>query len=227
MKAHIMAVFLMAVAPAFAGAAETPAPVSATAEAEIKWDRIVLKDGQSMQGRIKGYDAFFLDVEAKGSGAAFHLPWREVAEVAPAEFTGDTAMIRQYLSPDMVKVESSIQARDPYEAVSKSFWPGFLIHGYGHKVAGDQDTFLSLAGAEIFGALVAGFGAAKLADAGVAQGDKDTAQYLVYGGGAMFVLSWAWDVLGSARAARKYNERHRLILGAAPGGVVLGLAGEF
>lgn len=223
MKNLILSALVMAAAAGLARADD----LTPTAQAGA-WDRVVLKDGQKMEGRIRGHDAFFLDIESR-NGTELHLPWPEILEVAPAEFTGASAFYRQNMTADNVKVTSVIEPRSPSAALGKAFWPGFFIHGYGHKEAGDTDMFLSLAGAELFGALVAGFGASKVLDAGVAQGDKDTAQYLVWGGGGVFILSWIWDIAGAPGAARAYNERHKVAFDVVPAqrGVMLGMSTRF
>lgn len=181
-----------------------------------------LKDGQRAKGRLLGYDAFYLVLEHE-NGRRYDVPWKEVSEFAPDEFSGDTAMVRQYLTQEEVVVTAVIQPKDLGRVTGKAFWPGFLVHGAGFREAGNNDMFLSLAGAEIFGALIAGFGASKVLDAGVAKGDKDTAQYLVWGGGAVFLGSWLVDLAFSRVSAGNYNARHGFSLGLAPQGAVLAL----
>lgn len=224
MKAWIAALLLAQ--SAWAARPEKAMPASLTATASPFPAKVTLKDGQSMKGEVLSYDAFFL-VVAQAGGRKFDLPWREIAEVTLEEFSGDDAMMRQYLTPERVAVASVIQPRDPGAALAKAFWPGVLLHGYGHKQAGESEVFFSLAGAGIFGGLMGGFGLARALDAGVSESDKELARYLAWGGGAIFTISWLWDLSFAASAARKFNAKHGLAIAPAPGGVALGTRLEF
>ena len=140
----------------------------------------------------------------------------------------DLGAMKQNLSPDYVEVSSRVGSRDPGAAFKAALWPGLVIHGYGAHVAGDQDMFLSLAGAEIFGLVVGGFGTVREFYPNVSEDDKATAMYLIWGGGGMFVLSWAWDLVDAPLAARAFNRDNGLSLLPLPeGGALLGLTKSF
>jgi hypothetical protein len=222
MKILMLALLLL---PALGPAAEAlPAAASPTAEATLAptpaplsppWDSVTLKDGQWAEGKLRGYDAFFLSFELK-NGAKAQLPWIEVAEVKPAEFSGDTALMRQYMKPDAVEVASRIQARSPSRARAKALWPGLLIHGAGFREAGNTDMFLSLAGAELFGIVVGGFGAARASDVSLSTGERDTANSLALGGAAVFAVTWLIDLVGSGYSAENFNAAHGLTVSLLP-----------
>ena len=180
-------------------------------------DSITLKDGQTAKGVIGGYDAYFLQFTL-GNGAKIDVPMKEIAKIQPDEFTGDTAMIGQYLSAEATPVTVHIQPKSPSQALGKAFFPGFFIHGYGHKVAGDTDMFMALAGAELFGLLVGGFGAIRQIDPAASQQYKDFSMYLLAGGGVFFGLSWLVDIAFANHAAKKFNAEHRLSLAPLPEG---------
>jgi hypothetical protein len=220
MKILMLALLL----PAFAPAEVLPAPATVTAEATLAptpsplsppWDSVTLKDGQWAEGKLRGYDAFFLSFELKNA-VKLQLPWIEVAEVKPAEFSGDTALMRQYMKPDSVEVASRIQARSPGRSVGKALWPGVFIHGAGFREAGNTDMFLSLAGAELFGIVVGGFGLARASDVSLSTGERDTANSLALGGAAVFVVTWVVDLIGAAPSAKNYNAAHGLVFSFAP-----------
>ncbi len=196
--------------------ATTPAPLAEP------WDVVTLKDGQKADGKVRGYDAFFLEFETKGA-KKIQLPWAELAEVKQAELSGDAAMMRQYIKPGSAEVKSRIEAKSASKAFGKALYPGFIIHGAGFREAGNTDMFLSLAGAELFGVLVGGFGATRTTDPGLSQGERDTANYMVLGGAAVFGLTWLIDLVGAPISANSLNHEHGLTLGSElrPGGGAL------
>lgn len=197
-----------------AQAAPTPAPLAAP------WDHVTLKDGQQADGKIRGYDAFFLEFQLKNATQA-HLPWMEIAELKPAEFSGDAAFMKQYIKADSVEVQSRIEAKSAPHARMQALYPGFFIHGYGFKDAGNQDMFLSLAGAELFGLLVGGFGGARAADPTLSRGERDTANSMLYGGAGIFALTWLIDIVGSGFSADNFNAEHKLSLSLLPQGAAM------
>ncbi len=189
-------------------------------------DRITLKDGQSAEGKVAGYDAYFLQFTL-GNGSKVDVPMKEIAQIEPGDFTGDTAMISQYLSRDAAPVTVHIQPKIPSQALSKAFFPGFFIHGYGHKTAGDNEMFMALAGAELFGVLVGGFGAIRQIDPAASKQDKDFSIYLLAGGGAFFGLSWLFDIALASHSARKFNQEHHLSLAPEQDGARLAWSTRF
>jgi hypothetical protein len=183
---------------------------------------VTLKDGQALDARLLKYDAYFLSI-ANSRGTAFDLPWAEVAALDSEELAADLPLLRGRITAEASPVGSIIEARQPRRALAKAFWPGLLLHGSGHRYAGDQDTFVSLAGAELFGVVVGAFGVAELLGPGKPGEHKETAQALSIAGGSIFALTWAWDLLFAPGAARRYNEGKGLALQAAPGGAQLAL----
>jgi len=220
MKKALFLALLLA-APGLWAAKPKPTPAATlvvTPEAAPSYDDlIVLKDGQSAKGHIGGYDAYFLQFSLP-NGAKIDLPMKEIAEIQPASFTGDMAMISQSLSREDVPVTAHIQPKDAGQALGKAFFPGFFIHGYGHKVAGDNEMFMALAGAELFGVLVGGFGAVRQIDPAASQQDKDFSAYLLGGGAVFFGLSWLVDIALASHSAKKFNEAHHLSLLPDPDG---------
>jgi hypothetical protein len=201
--------------------APTPAASSMAGPLAAPWDHVALKDGQEADGKIRGYDAYFLSFELKNA-TKVQIPWMEVAGVKPAEFSGDTALMMQYLKNEPSEVQSHIQPKSASQARMKALFPGFFLHGYGYKEAGNQDVFLSLAGAEIFGLLVGGFGAARASDPSIANdtqsGEQADAQALAWGGVSIFALSWLIDIVGSGYSADSFNAEHHLAFGLQPQG---------
>ena len=230
----LAALLLLAPLPASLGAEVAPASASSTAAAgeapapEAYEATVVLKDGQQASGKVARYDAFFLELVPSGTGKTLNIPWREVLEFRPSIFTGDSVVVKQYLSSEAVEVGTRIQAKDPGRALKAAFWPGFLLHGAGYREGGDVDMFYSLAGAELFGALVGAFGFAELGAPEVKGETKGTAQALAYSGLGIFAITWAWDLLGSGYAARAYNSKYGLALTPRPeGGAVLAAGVRF
>jgi hypothetical protein len=120
-----------------------------------------------------------------------------------------------------------VSAKDPKDALRAAFWPGVLLHGWGHREAGDQDSFLNLAGGELFSVAMLSFGLAEALGPDIKDESKATSQAIAAAGAVVFGATWAWDILGAQAAARRYNAR--LSLGLAPqnGGARLALARSF
>lgn len=207
--------------PATEGPAAASAPlVAAPADGAGPALSVRLKDGQNLHGTLLKYDDYFLSV-SNAAGKAFDLPWVEVAEVDGDALGADLALMRGRLSPGGAPVGSVVEARSPGGALAKAFWPGLVLHGYGHRYAGDNDGFISLAGAEIFAVVVGGFGVAELLGPGKAGEHKDTALALSIGGGGIFALSWLWDLAFAPGAARRFNRAQGLAFEPTPTGAKL------
>lgn len=214
----------LALLPAFAASADAPAapaaPQAGAADAAAAAIQVRLKDGQSLDARLLKYDAYFLSI-ANGAGTVFDLPWAEVASVDGAELGADLALMRGRLSAEPSDVSSLIQARSGRAAFGKAVWPGFFLHGSGHRYAGDNDTFISLAGAELFGVVVGGFGLNELLGPSKDGEHKDTALALTIGGGSIFALTWLWDLAFAPGAANRFNQAKGLVLEPTPTGAQL------
>lgn len=189
-------------------------PALAPAEGALS---LRLKDGQRLDAKLLKYDDYFLSV-SNSAGTAFDIPWVEVAAVDSAELPADLMLMKGRLTAEASPVNSVIEARHPSKALGKAFWPGILLHGSGHRYAGDNDSFVSLAGAELFGVVVGGFGANELLGPSKAGEHKDTALALAIGGGAIFGLTWLWDLAFAPGAARKFNQARGLALEPAQNG---------
>lgn len=214
-------------APSIAGiAADLSASAAAALPVEVAPGAalsITLKDGQQLQGNLLKYDDYFLSVKNR-RGTSFDLPWVEVQSVDSSALSADLPLMRGRLTSASSPVNSLVQARDPSTALSRALWPGILLHGAGHRYAGDYDRFVSLAGAELFGVVVGGFGANEYFGPGKDGEHKDTALALTVGGGVIFGVTWLWDLAFSPGAARKFNEAHGLALLPAPNGAQLALS---
>jgi hypothetical protein len=193
-----------------------PTPSAMAGPLAPPWDHVALKDGQEADGKIRGYDAYFLSFELKNANKV-QIPWIEVAALKPAEFSGDTALMTQYLKNEPAEVQSRIQAKGGMHAFEKALWPGFAVHGYGFKEAGNNDMFLSLAGAELFGVLVGGFGFSNANSDNVSDGvDRADALALGWSGVGIFALTWIVDLAGADASANNFNERNKLSFDMKP-----------
>lgn len=203
-----------------ATALPTPAPPSAGSGQAPILLQVRLKDGQSAELKLLHYDSVFLSaVNAKGT--KFDLPWNEVASLSSADAGPDLALMQGHLTPEASPVGSQIALRQPGTAFTQALWPGFLLHGAGHRYAGDQDTFFSLAGGELFGLVVGGFGLSELLGPEKTGESKDTALALASAGGIIFGLTWLWDLGFAPGAATKFNQAKGLALQPLPTGAQL------
>ena len=196
-------------------AAPTPEKAEPLEQLSPPWDSVTLKDGQFAEGKVRGYDAFFLEFTAK-NGTKFHIPWDEISSVSKAEFSGDTALMRQYLKKDSVTVSTRIAPKNPWHAMGKAFWPGILLHGFGFQDAGNQEMFLSLAGGHLFGLLIGTFGVIRSADVSITPDERSSAALLANVGYAVSGLTWVIDIIGAPISAGNFNRAHGLTLSAVP-----------
>ena len=108
--------------------------------------------------------------------------------------------------------------KDPNKAFLVAFFPGLLIHGYGHFYADDALTGNVLLGGEILSVLSVGFGALIKSDtntfSGGVLGDSNNAanigNNLIWGGVIAFVGFWVFDMAHAPTAAKDYNDEHNL-----------------
>jgi hypothetical protein len=226
-KTMLFLLLALAALASGARAEDSASPATATAKLGPPWDKVQLKDGQAMLGKIQSYDGYYL-VIAGQNGHAFSLPWAEISGVEQGTLSGDTAMMRQHISNEAVEVKSHIEPKDAGSAFRAALFPGVLFHGFGYHVAGNQDMFLSLAGAESFGVIVAAFGAGRALDSSASGYEKQIASSLVWGGLGLFAVTWAWDLIGSPSSASSYNAEAGLSLAPLPqGGAQLGYSRSF
>lgn len=120
-----------------------------------------------------------------------------------------------------------VYTRSSHDAFVASLWPGVFLHGWGHHVAGDQDTFLNLAGGELFGVIMMGFGLSEALGPDIKDESKSTSQSIAIGGAAVFGVTWLWDVADAGAAAKRFNKEHNLSLAPLNGGAQLALTTRF
>jgi hypothetical protein len=179
-----------------------------------------LKDGQALDAGLLKYDRYFLSIR-NSKGTTFDVPWAEVEAVESPELGAELALLRANLTPGPEPVGSIIEARRGSTALAKAVWPGFLLHGAGHRYAGDDETFVSLAGAELFGVVIGGFGLSELANATEDGEHRGTSLALAAGGGAIFALTWFYDMAFAPGAAEKLNQAKGLSFEPTPTGAQL------
>jgi hypothetical protein len=108
--------------------------------------------------------------------------------------------------------------KDPNKAFLLAFFPGLLIHGYGHFYADDHLMGNVLLTGEVVSVLSIGFGALIKSDAttfsGGILGDSLNADHvgtnLLWGGIAVFTALWIVDMAHAPTAASDYNAEHGL-----------------
>jgi len=108
--------------------------------------------------------------------------------------------------------------KDPNKAFLQAFFPGILIHGYGHFYADDQLTGDILLTGEVISVLSVGCGILIQSNtttfSGGILGDSNNANTIgtnmIWGGIAAFTLLWVVDMAHAPIAATDYNEEHNL-----------------
>ena len=108
--------------------------------------------------------------------------------------------------------------KDPNKAFLLAFFPGLLIHGYGHFYADDQLMGNVLLTGEVVSVLSVGLGALIKSDtttfSGGLLGDSANANNignnLIWGGIIFFTGLWIVDMAHAPTAAKDYNDDHGL-----------------
>jgi hypothetical protein len=172
---------------------------------------VTLKDGQTADLTLHSFDHFFLSAD-NALGTRFNLPWAEVASLDSSSPGADLGPLRANITVDPGPVGSVIEGRDPGEARMQALWPGVVIHGEGMNYAGDKASFYDLAGAEVFGVALAAFGGYQLAYPNNADTNRSASQDLVIAGGALFAVTWFWDLTFAPEVAAHFDERKGVAL---------------
>ena len=171
--------------------------------------QLQLKDGQSAPMTVLSSDSVFLELKS-ASGNVINVPWLNVAALTALDPGTDISALKAHITNEAAAYSMAIQAKDPSTALIQALWPGVVIHGWGHRYAGDPDAFIALAGAELFGVFAGGFGAYELAGPTIEGENKDTALALAVTGGVLFATTWAWDLILAPSAAKKFNKKNGL-----------------
>lgn len=108
--------------------------------------------------------------------------------------------------------------KDPNKAFELAFFPGLLIHGYGHFYAGDNLMGDMLLTGEVVSVLSVGFGALIKSDTNTFSGGvlgtptnaAGIANNLIWGGILGFTALWIVDMAHAPTAATDYNDSHDL-----------------
>lgn len=108
--------------------------------------------------------------------------------------------------------------KDPNKAFLLAFFPGLLIHGYGHFYADDNLMGNVLLTGEVISVLSVGFGALIKSDTKTFSGGllgspsdaNNTGNNLIWGGIIAFTGLWIIDMAHAPTAAKDYNDEHGL-----------------
>jgi len=108
--------------------------------------------------------------------------------------------------------------KDPNKALLLAFFPGLLLHGYGHFYAGDNLMGTALLTGEIISVTSVGLGALIKSDtttfSGGILGDPSYAasvgNNLIWGGVIAFGALWIVDMAHAPTSAKDYNDEHGL-----------------
>jgi hypothetical protein len=108
--------------------------------------------------------------------------------------------------------------KDPNKAFLLAFFPGLLIHGYGHFYAQDNLTGNILLTGEVISVVSVGLGALIKSDPntfsggflGSPTGAVDLGNDLIWGGVVFFTGLWIFDMAHAPTAAADYNDEHSL-----------------
>jgi hypothetical protein len=122
------------------------------------------------------------------------------------------------LSGSLVTSHQEYFYKDPNKAFMLAFFPGLLIHGYGHFYAEDQLMGNVLLVGEVVSVISVGFGAIIKSDTKTFSGgllgspsNADNAgTNLIWGGIIGFTTLWIVDMAHAPTAADEFNKEHNL-----------------
>lgn len=108
--------------------------------------------------------------------------------------------------------------KDPNKAFLLAFFPGLLIHGYGHFYANDNLMGNVLLTGEVVSVLSVGLGVLIKSDPNTFSGgllgdpvsSANTGSNLIWGGIAAFTILWIVDMAHAPTAAKDFNDEHGL-----------------
>jgi hypothetical protein len=108
--------------------------------------------------------------------------------------------------------------KDPNKAFLLAFFPGLLIHGYGHFYADDNSMGNVLLTGEVVSVLSVGLGVLIQSDTNTFSGGllgephnaENVANNLIWGGVIAFTALWIVDMAHAPTAAKDFNDEHGL-----------------
>jgi hypothetical protein len=136
-----------------------------------------------------------------------------------AAFLAAPALLRAQnagLSGSLESSQNQTFAKEPSRALLLAFFPGLLIHGYGHFYAKDKTIGTTLLGGEIISLAVMGFGLAvkenpeDYNNSFLGGNPERRGKDMILYGGLLFGLTWIADIAHAPTAARDYNLEHNL-----------------
>ncbi len=111
---------------------------------------------------------------------------------------------------DSIRVNGAVstELKDPEVALLYAAVPGFFVHGAGHFYAGEKTTGWVLVGGEILSLCImtyaVGIGLSESTNGSISSRDADVIGIF---GGALFVGTWVYDIMGAPLAVHKENQR--------------------
>jgi hypothetical protein len=122
------------------------------------------------------------------------------------------------LSGSLVTSHQDYFYKDPNKAFMLAFFPGLLIHGYGHFYAEDQMMGNVLLVGEVVSVISVGFGAIIKSDTktfsggllGTPTNADNVGTNLIWGGIIGFTALWIVDMAHAPTAADEFNKEHNL-----------------
>lgn len=122
------------------------------------------------------------------------------------------------LSGSLVTNHQNYFYKDPNKAFLLAFFPGLLIHGYGHFYAEDHLMGDILLTGEVVSVLSVGLGAIIKSDTktfsggllGTPTNSNNVASNLIWGGVIGFTALWITDMAHAPTAADDFNKEHGL-----------------
>jgi len=173
-------------------------------------DVIMLKDEQVFEADVISFDSYYLEVKLT-NGRQISIPWQEIKYIKHTT-TASSWLEQEYMTPEEVEVTTLVAPLSPDIAFQKALFPGFITHGAGHFYAKENNTGMSLMSAEIVSVILMGIGVQQLLTPERESGDHNVPAVMFYTGAGAFLLSWAYDIIFSPDAVRRYNSSNTFIL---------------
>ncbi len=177
-------------------------------------DEITLKDNQHFQAQVKSFDSYYLVVELPNRKSV-SIPWNEVRLVRHTT-TESNWLEETYMTQEDAEVTTLVTELNRDEALMKSLFPGFLVHGSGHFYGKDQNTGMSLLSAQILSIVMMAISLNEIISPVELETDSaNVSKVIFYTGVTIFGVSWLWDIIFAPVSVDKYNSSHFFLMNEA------------
>jgi hypothetical protein len=174
---------------------------------DLHSDTIVLKDDQTFEADVTGFDSYYLTIKLPDNRET-SISWNEIKRINHTT-TSKNWMEDIYITKDDAKVTTLVAPLVPDVSLRKAAFSGFFIHGAGHFYAKDQNTGFALLSAEIVSLILMGVSFSEMVSGNEKEQSYNVTQTIFYAGLVVFGGTWLYDMIFSQGAVKRYNQENK------------------